>query len=1564
MKKKVLFALIALLSFVSAWAQPTLKTDYVVLQSGVAAFPEGFVVNGSEPLAYEIYDKDRETKLTSVTKVGNYFAKTKVGDNTYYLPFQVWQEASFDYVYDAATFMASVQKTGTSVGALQAYYEDCIAKAAASADGPGTNTFQGGTVANWQSERDSWNWAASTNYEPGEFYCGGAEKYKNGTGFPWIAFVAPTVGSRVRFVYTGTVGEGDTYTAHKGVYNAFGANDPVFGPADGQKKWCVASTNEEYGTGQVGVTKGGTVDNPTYTTVGVTGDGAQFFETNKFKLYWIPALTADEELNFDKANYTWTLDPTSADYTGAPIDVASYITVTAETVGENGLVSSQRVETGWTAEFYKGGTEVNEVKNAGAYQVKVFLPIQQAGTASPNPATVTKKYISSDTDQKTFTVKGKKIVITPSYVYKYFGDPDPEKPNFEYGNGEPIPDDIKAEIMQFVFFKRTAGQTGENASMYQYYIDVARADPNNNLDVTVINNFSYLIIDPLPLTVVWNADAKKSKIYGEEDPDFGYTLYNSRNEIITNWPTTLKASDYTGEALETFNAEKAAWEYVYPKITVTRDKADLRTQEGENVGNYKFIVTLDDALKSPYKDGAGKDLWNYQVTNANDLGYFTINPYSFATTIAKKNAQGKFVNPAGEVVDYEIDAEQLPDPNLVIDINDQIYTGDYQYPSPFVVDGKPAQVTVKFNHAVLGWQTLQAGADKDYNVNAAQRTETTPGYDNNKDVTRDADNTLAATAECDVIAVEGATKNFTNKRTGYFKIKPAEITISFANNFTKVYGKSDPSFAAELKYDGLKGEETIATLEGFTAPTIERVKGEDVGEYAVKINSNAAAKNYVFKTVAGKLTITPATLHVTASVTGGKQFGQTPTIVARVDQDDYQQPQDATEKDGNLLGEFEVDANGELVLDEGQPIMLDMPALCSTIVTTTNGVTTWKVTGPATVGGPEGKNYTVDYTHAMGEFNVEPATDRLKIYAEAKTKTYGTLDPPLTYYAELDGEPVDLATLYVPAKAGDGFDIKMKRTTSLTPNAAGEYDIEFLATSSVTSTAGVTTVTNPTQFGTYTATYVPAKFTITKATLYVKAKDQDVKFGAAAEPFELELFTTEAGETGLANGDTFETLLNEEIPSYTTTLIVDNNDNPITYTNKKFKEVVEYVCEYNPDEAELKDYPITTAGPELKNYQVEYHPGTLSVVVTDLTLTAKNQTIHYQNLVNNDAKSYATPAIKTEITKDNIQVTGKLPANVSLEDLVKEIKCDVTAVGTWTGAIQLVPKENANVDVTYVDGDLTVTPLNEIRLSYDNVAQVLEDHKGYEDYEGETGLSVYLPARELRADIWTAFSLPFEFRAPKLANQLYYGVIDVLDESDASENYKFTEVVNGNVAANQPFILKVAAEDATVKKGEVAMTAEQVAEVMFTNVIIPAEDADENEFVYNDDTQWPFRADAYGNKFVGQYTGKTGLAASEWAISSNPSSKNLGKFVYGGDKLKDVYFEPAVAFLQNKDNVANADLRIIIEENGTLTDINAVDAEADAEVAEGWYTITGIKLEAKPTEKGVYIYNGKKVSIQ
>lgn len=50
--------------------------------------------------------------------------------------------------------------------------------------------------------------------------------------------------------------------------------------------------------------------------------------------------------------------------------------------------------------------------------------------------------------------------------------------------------------------------------------------------------------------------------------------------------------------------------------------------------------------------------------------------------------------------------------------------------------------------------------------------------------------------------------------------------------------------------------------------------------------------------------------------------------------------------------------------------------------------------------------------------------------------------------------------------------------------------------------------------------------------------------------------------------------------------------------------------------------------------------------------------------------------------------------------------------------------------------------------------------------------------------------------------------------------------------------------------------------------------------------------------------------------------------------------------------------------DGEVTDINKVEADDDANTDGDWYTLNGLKLEKKPTKKGVYIKDGRKVVVK
>jgi len=239
---------------------------------------------------------------------------------------------------------------------------------------------------------------------------------------------------------------------------------------------------------------------------------------------------------------------------------------------------------------------------------------------------------------------------------------------------------------------------------------------------------------------------------------------------------------------------------------------------------------------------------------------------------------------------------------------------------------------------------------------------------------------------------------------------------------------------------------------------------------------------------------------------------------------------------------------------------------------------------------------------------------------------------------------------------------------------------------------------------------------------------------------------------------------------------------------------------------------------------------------------------------------------------------------------------------------------------------------------------------------------------------------PFEVNVPELSNKLYYGLVNTMNTQSSGNNIHFVQQA-GDVAANTPFLFKIGvkknwddASNSSMYASEkqapaagvdpaVRMKGSFVASQHFDGVTI----ADGTDFSYNDNATAPFAATTDGTtKLVGVYNDYT-TTDGDWLLGVDGvfhgGEANVGKSV----KAISAYVSRSVA--------SDAAPRFFFDEDGTTTAIEGVfDAAADAEYdgeaageakfAEGWYTITGVKLEAEPTVSGTYIYNGKKVYIK
>ena len=205
------------------------------------------------------------------------------------------------------------------------------------------------------------------------------------------------------------------------------------------------------------------------------------------------------------------------------------------------------------------------------------------------------------------------------------------------------------------------------------------------------------------------------------------------------------------------------------------------------------------------------------------------------------------------------------------------------------------------------------------------------------------------------------------------------------------------------------------------------------------------------------------------------------------------------------------------------------------------------------------------------------------------------------------------------------------------------------------------------------------------------------------------------------------------------------------------------------------------------------------------------------------------------------------------------------------------------------------------------------------------------------AEKWYPLVLPFATSVKEISAAFGYAVVDVFNGLNANGDIQF-KLHMGDIPANQPFIVKVY-QDMNMADPT----------VVFNNALI--------------ENGEPVQGDASSVQFVGTYTGKVdGFRSNEYYFSTNAS---LNEYYKGNDTNK-TYLRPLGAyFVDNTPDAASTSRSIVIEEiDGSTTAIQGITQDDTSVSADGWYTIKGIKLEGAPTQKGVYIKDGKKVVIK
>ena len=786
--------------------------------------------------------------------------------------------------------------------------------------------------------------------------------------------------------------------------------------------------------------------------------------------------------------------------------------------------------------------------------------------------------------------------------------------------------------------------------------------------------------------------------------------------------------------------------------------------------------------------------------------------------------------------------------------------------------------------------------------------------------------------------------------TGTLTIAELPLNAAWISAFSdKTYNGNvqKPADTEFIVNDGVanlvKGAQAEANTDYYVTYTAGGTDYKNAGTYNITFNGQGNYSGSIVKT----LTIKKKPLGVKTVSNGADNHGTAHTYDGKAINADGQVFVEHPEYFLDFIGLVEGDGYPGILADNAKPVTLSLARK-------TEGSNDFKGAGTYTIkaGNYAGEtantmftNYLPSYANS-GVYTISKAA--LTIEVHDQTKVYGELDPVDWAHP---GVGVVYADPYDPA-AQDAVHVKVSGmvnaetyaqalSTLPTIQRAGGDDVNTTAGYALTAVGAVASANYEIK------TNTPGKLLITKATVSIFAQDKGSVYGQNIAELKADIY-------GMTDEDLsdVQTAVNHSLTTTaTSTSPVVAGGYPITFGNLDF------------------------TAPVWSNYDVAniaLFPGTYTISKADLTsIVVKPQAL----VVNNTVADLGTPNADMVVIGGTVQdadianilaaITYKFDAaqlSTANSKLDGDGKLLAAAVGQYTGGIQIVIGELTNYNapdpsiITY--GDLTVLAADAgfLALGDDDLTAVLAAANGVMYPK----VKLNFATRKLTGEKWNTLVLPFETTVKEVSERLGYAVVDILDKTKGDGNVHF-KLHMGTIPANTPFMVK-AYED------------KNLTNIEFVNKTIVYETTgDASIITATSDDEWladeeftgdAMVADGSGNKLYGTYktTGfwkdatkgqyrfmtsdETWNQADATASSTAPKTQGTLRAI--------LYIAPTVAAP-----------KILIEEpDGSTTTISAISAEGVAVAAEGWYNLNGVKLQGVPTEKGVYINNGKKVVLK
>ena len=575
-------------------------------------------------------------------------------------------------------------------------------------------------------------------------------------------------------------------------------------------------------------------------------------------------------------------------------------------------------------------------------------------------------------------------------------------------------------------------------------------------------------------------------------------------------------------------------------------------------------------------------------------------------------------------------------------------------------------------------------------------------------------------------------------------------------------------------------------------------------------------------------------------------------------------------------------------------------------------------------------NYTI--TQQKGTLTVNKRV--LTITASSKTKKYGEDDAAAEYVVT---DPVT-TTPYTVGNlvTGDDADDVFNDATLVIERVSGE-DVN---TYTINISGGAIKAGYDANYDLTENSYVAGQFVITPNTdapVTIYARSYNMTYGGVLPDFNRTLVKNEDFiVTGLADAD-------------------DLNVEALQLS-------------YDAGEANADTYPITisvkdgmTLLPAAKYGEtpnVTFVPGTLTIAKKAVTFDVDEQIMQQGMVV--DATTFDVTAFTADglLDNENKDDIFELTIDGSLTETVSDVlRIKAGAATSATGILVKVKNSakaaNYSYDFTLATNKGQLTIIAAATLFLNDDSELLTKMTAANN---TTPTAVKFGARKFTAEQWNTMVLPFDIAVEDLSANFGYCIVNILNETATTDNnIKFKFHMQG-IPANTPFLIKFA-DDVEISDHTIDLTSLKKVDADDMSV-----DRTAAGVTFNYDAD-----DAAENAYFKGVYEHQNIQGTEYGVLCDhevvAGAERTGWKSFSSVAYDLAPFRAYLVYAPVTNNTSTAPMITVEDENGT-TAIMSVTSDGRLIEAEGWYTLNGVKLQGVPTEKGIYIHNGKKLVVK